>query len=295
MSQLSQLILSGIVMGSIYALIAVGFVTIFNVTRIINFAQGEFVMVGAMVAVTLQRANLPLAPSFFLAVAAGTLVGLGLERLAIRPARGASILTLIIITIGASIALRGIALLLWGTDPFVLPYFSQGAPVSLLGARIVVQGFWVLGVTFLVMVGLHLFFEYTVTGKALKACSVNPSVAGLMGIRVESMAALSFGLSAGLGAVAGVVIAPITYATYDMGTMLALKGFVAGVMGGLTNTLAAVAAGFLLGILESLGAGLIHSGFKDASAFIILLVVLLLRPAGLLSLKLKEAYSEHGR
>ena len=116
-----------------------------------------------------------------------------------------------------------------------------------------------------------------------------------MGIRVESMAALSFGLSAGLGAVAGVVIAPITYATYDMGTMLALKGFVAGVMGGLTNTLAAVAAGFLLGILESLGAGLIHSGFKDASAFIILLVVLLLRPAGLLSLKLKEAYSEHGR
>lgn len=279
-SQILQYVLSGLVLGGIYALIAVGFVTIYNVTGILNLAQGEFVMLGALLSVTLVKLQVPLFLAVVMSVLAVSLVGTLMERSAIYPARQASVITLIIITIGVGIALRGVALIIWGTESYTLPPFSKGPPVFILGAVLVPQAFWVLGITLLMVIAMYLFFDRTLVGIALKACMVNRLAARLMGISPSVMSCLSFTLSAGLGAIAGIAIAPITMATYHMGLMLGLKGFVAAVLGGLTSAPGAVAGGLLLGVMESLGAGLVSSGYKDAFAFLILLVVLLARHGG---------------
>jgi len=284
LAQFWQLILSGLTTGGIYALIAMGFVLIYNVTGILNFAQGEFVMLGAMLAITFFGAGLPLPLATGGAVLSVVLVGALVQRLALYPARRASIIAQIIITIGVSISIRGVALLLWGTDPRPLPSFSAGGPLSLLGAVVVRQSLWVMGAAGLSVLALYLFFEHTVAGKAFRACIINRLAARLMGISPERMALLAFAASAGLGALGGVVVAPITLGTYDMGLMLGLKGFVAAVLGGLTNAQGAILGGFLLGVVEALGAGLIHSGYRDGISFFILLLVLLVKPSGLLGL-----------
>lgn len=280
LSDYVQLTLSGASTGSIYALIALGFVTIYSVTGIINFAQGEFAMLGAMLAVSYQKV-MPLPLATVGAILTVTLLGLAMERVVIRPARLATPITLIIITIGVDIALRGAALLIWGTTPYALPSFSPGAPLHLFGAVLSRQRVWIAGSTVIVLIALWFFLERTMMGKAVRACAVNPKAANLMGISPQRMSALSFGLSAALGAVAGTVIAPLTLVSYDIGLTLGLKGFVAAVMGGLVNAPAAVAGGLLLGLLESWGAGLLSSGFKDAIAFVLLFVILFLKPEGL--------------
>lgn len=281
LDQIGQLLVTGVTLGSIYALVALGFVAVYNVTGIINFAQGEFVMLGAMGAVTLVRAGLPLPAAGVLAVLLVSLAGAALHTLAIRPARRASTISLITITIGGAIAIRGAALLGWGTDPYPLPAFTPGPPLPLGNVMLTRQSLWVLAVTLIVLVLLYLFFHQTMLGRALRASSTNPLAARLMGISPARMGLLSFTLSAALGAIGGVVIAPITYADYGMGLMLGLKGFVGAVMGGLTNFPGAVIGGLVLGVLESLGAG-VYSAYKDAVAFVILLAVLLLHPSGLL-------------
>lgn len=287
-SQVLQYVLSGLVVGGIYALIGLGFVIVYSVTRVINFAQGEFVMLGALLMVTFGGQGLPLPLAFLLVLLAASGIGALLERVAIHPVRNASVLTLIIITIGASIALRGAALLVWGTDPFALPPFSPGPPLRFGQAILVRQGLWVLAVALAIFVGLWAFFTRTYLGKALQACAINPRAARLMGIRVDRMSLLAFALAGGLGAAAGMVIAPITYATYDMGLMLGLKGFVAAVLGGLVSPPGAILGGFLLGILESLAAGLVSSGYKDAVAFVILIALCLAQVAGLLPWRVPE-------
>ncbi len=279
--QILQYVVTGVTVGSIYAIIALGFVVIYNVTGIINFAQGEFVMLGALIMISLHKSQLPMVVSFIIAVLLTTIIGAGLQKIAIGPAKGASIVTLIIITISASITIRGVGLIVWGPDPYSLPAFSGDKPMAFGGATIVPQTLWVLGATAVILIGLLAFFEWTLVGKAVRACAINAAAARLMGISPSLMALLSFALSAGLGAIGGVVIAPTTLATYDMGSMLALKGFVAAIIGGMSSTPGAVAGGFLLGILESLGAGLISSGYKDAIAFIVLFLVLFFRPNGL--------------
>ncbi len=282
LNQILQYLMSGMTLGGIYALVAAGFVVVYNVTGILNFAQGEFVMLGALITISLVKVKVPLIVAIILAVLAAIVVGVLLERIAIRPAKRASVITLIIITIGASTALRGAALLIWGTDPYSLPAFSTGLPLKIGEAVLSQQSIWVMGTTILMVAFLYYFFERTYIGKAVRACMINKIAARLMGISPQKMSLLSFAMSAGLGAIAGIVVAPITMATYDMGLMLGLKGFVAAVLGGLTSTTGAIAGGFILGILESLGSGLISSGYKDAIAFLILLIVLLLKPSGLL-------------
>ena len=286
--QLAQYLASGVVVGGVYALIGLGFVIVYSVTRIVNFAQGEWVMLGAMLMVTLHGRGLPLAVAFGLTVLTTALLGALLWRVALHPLRGAPTLAALILTIGASIAIRGAALVLWGTDPFPLPAFSAGPPVRFLGAVIVRQSLWVLAVAGAVFLLLWYFFTRTYAGSAVRACAVSPRGARLMGIRVDRMFLLAFALSGALGATAGAVIAPITYATYDMGLTLGLKGFVAAVLGGLVSPPAAIAGGFLLGILESLAAGLVSSGYKDAVAFVILIVVCLAQVAGLLPWRVAE-------
>jgi len=285
-NQLIQYIVSGLTTGAIYALLAVGFVAIYNVTGIINFAQGESAMLGALIMVSLwTELGMPLGLAFILTVTIVAAAGAALHWLAIRPARNASPVTLIIITIGASIAIRGIALVVWGTDSYSSPAFTQGRPIQLWSAMVRPQSLWVVGATSVSVVGLYFFFQHTTLGRAVRACAVNRLAAQLMGISHDRMATLSFALGAALGAVAGAVIAPITYATYDMGAMLGLKGFVAAIMGGLTSSLGAVVGGLLLGVLETMGAGLISSGAKDAIAFAVLLVILLFRPGGLFGVR----------
>lgn len=281
-TQVLQLVLAGVTTGSIYSLIALGFVTIYSVTGIINFAQGEFAMLGALITISLYGMDLPIVFAVLPSVLGVTAVGALIQRFAIRPVRHASVITLIIITIGADIALRGMALILWGTDPYILPAFSPGGPIAIFGAVINRQSLWVLGITAAILVALFLFFEYTLVGKAVRACAINARAARLMGIDTNRMACLSFSLAAALGAISGIVIAPITLPTYDMGLILGLKGFVAAAMGGLVNSPGAVIGGLLLGVLESLGAGLISSGYKDAIAFIILIGILLARSEGIL-------------
>ncbi len=292
--QLLQFFLSGITVGSIYALIALGFVTIYNVTGIINFAQGEFAVYGAFLAITVfdesrlfsGNVHLDLGWSLPVAVLFGivvtVLIGLVLYRLGIQTARNASVLSMIIITIGAAFVLRGLALLVWGTDPFRLPAFTQGPPYRISGAILTRQHVWVIMVTAVLLVILYLFFNHTLTGKALRACSLNPGAARLMGIKTKRMALLSFGLSAATTAIAGIVIVPATFMTYDRGLTLSLKGFVAAIVGGLSSPVGAVIGGLLLGILESLSAGLLSSGYKDAISFIVLFIVLAARLGGLL-------------
>jgi branched-chain amino acid transport system permease protein len=279
-AQLAQYLASGLVVGGVYALIGLGFVIVYRVTRIINFAQGEFVMLGALLMVTGRHLGLPTAAAFVLAVAVVAVVGALLERVGIHPIRRAEATAALIVTIGASIAIRGTALAVWGTDPYALDAFSPGPPFRVLGASVVRQGLWVLAVAALVFAGLWVFFTRTYAGSAVTACAVNPRGARLMGIRVERMWLLAFALSGGVGAAAGAVIAPITYATYDMGLMLGLKGFVAAVLGGLVSPAGAIAGGFLLGLLESLSAGLLSSGYKDAVAFVVLILLLLAQVAG---------------
>jgi branched-chain amino acid transport system permease protein len=286
--QIAQFLASGVVVGGIYALIGLGFVIVFGVTRVVNFAQGEFVTLGALAMATLGARGIAAPMAFALSVLGVAAVGTLLYRLAVHPLRHAPALAVLILTIGASIAIRGAALIAWGTDPLAVAAFSPGPPLAVAGAVVVRQALWVLAVAGAAFVGLWWFFTRTYAGAAVQACAVNARAARLMGIRVERVALLAWTLAAALGAAAGAVIAPITYATYDMGLMLGLKGFVAAVLGGLASPPAAIAGGFLLGIVESLAAGLVSSAYKDAVAFIVLIVVCLAQVLGVLPWRVAE-------
>jgi branched-chain amino acid transport system permease protein len=278
---LVQYLLTGLTVGSVYALVALGFSIIYNASGVINFAQGEFVMIGGMSAVSLVASGVPLAVAIPLAVAATTLAGLALEKLAVEPARGAPVVTLIIITIGASICLRGLATIVWDKKLHALPAFSGERPIEILGAALAPQSLWVVGVTAALVVALWWFFARGRLGKAMLAASHNRLAAELAGINVRHILFLAFGLSAALGAAAGILTAPITLTAYDIGVMLGLKGFAAAILGGLGSGPGAVAGGLVLGIVESLAAGYVSSAYKDVIAFVIMLAVLVLRPSGI--------------
>ena len=280
--QLFQYLITGITVGSIYAMVAVGFNIIYNVTEIINFAQGEFVMLGGLTMISLHVGlGLPLIAAFPATLIIVTLVGMLLDRLAISPIRQPTVLSLIIATIAASILLKGTAMFIWGKDPYDLPAFSGRNPINFLGAVIQPQYCWVIGFLILTVIVLTLFFEKTILGKAMSACADNPDAASLVGINVKQMILLSFALSAAIGAVAGIVVTPISLMEYDRGAMLAVKGFGAAVLGGLGSFPGAVIGGLILGAIESLGAGLISSGYKDAFALIVLMFVLFYKPSGI--------------
>jgi branched-chain amino acid transport system permease protein len=278
---LLQFVLSGVMVGSIYALIALGFTIVFNATEAINFAQGEFVMLGGMTAVALYRARLPLVVACLGAVVIVTLIGLALERLTLAPLRQVSVTNLIIITIGGSTLLKGSAMLTWGKDAASLPSFSGDTPIRVFGATFLPQGLWILGTTLVVVVAVRLFFERTTTGKAMRAVAANRFAATLMGINIKAMVACSFALAGAVGAVAGVIITPVALTQFDRGTILGLKGFSAAILGGLGSGPGAMIGGLLLGVLESIGAGFVSSGYKDAIAFLLLIAMLLVRPQGL--------------
>lgn len=281
MTELLQFVFSGLTVGAVYALVALGFSIIYSASHVINFAQGEFVMIGGMTTVSLMSLGVPMPLAIVLAVVAGACVGMALEKFAVEPARNASVTALIIITIGASITLRGLAQLVWDKNAHPMPSFSGDTPIVVAGATILPQSLWVLGAALVIVVALRWFFNGTLVGKAMQAVAVNRTAARLAGIPVQLMLLLSFGLSAMLGAVAGILIAPITLTSYDVGIMVGLKGFAAAILGGLGSGPGAVAGGLLLGVAEALGAGYLSSAYKDAIAFVAILLVLFFMPRGL--------------
>jgi branched-chain amino acid transport system permease protein len=281
MAEFLQFLISGLTVGAVYALVALGFTLIYNASGVVNFAQGEFVMLGGMVTVFTSAAGVPLPLAALIAIIVAIIVGLLLHRFAIEPARGASAVTLIIITIGASILLRGAAQIVFDKQFHKLPAFTGDTPVDVLGAAVQPQSFWVLGGAAVVVLGLYVFLEHTVLGKAVLATAANRLAARLVGINTSTIMALAFGGSAAIGAVAGILVTPITLTSYDVGTLLALKGFAAAMLGGMGNPLGAVVGGLLIGLLEAFGAGYLSSTYKDAFAFLVILIVLFAAPQGL--------------
>ena len=288
LAQFLQFLFSGMTVGATYALAALGFTLIYNASNVINFAQGEFIMLGGMLVVYFLQAGLPLPAALFLAIALPALVGMAVEKLAIEPVKGAETVTLIIITIGASLVIRGLVQVWMGKGTHGVPAFSGDAPIEVLGATLLPQSLWVLGVTALVVLALWYFFNRTLLGKAMLATSFNRSAAELVGINTNWVLLLSFAMSAALGALGGILVAPITMTSYDVGIMLGLKGFVAAVVGGLGNGLGAVVGGLLVGIVEAMGAGYLSSSYKDAIPFVLILAILFFMPRGLFGARVTE-------
>ena len=276
-----QFLFTGITIGATYALVALGFSLIYNASHVINFAQGEFLMLGGMSTVFLVGLGIPLPVAALLAIAGVTCVGLALEKFAVEPAKDAEVVPLIIITIGASIFLRGLAQVLWGKEFHALAPFSGEESIEIGGAMVQPQSLWVLAVTLVIVVVLQIFFTRTRLGKSILGTAYNRLAAQLVGIDTKFVLLISFGLSAMLRAIAGIIIAPITFTAYDVGIMLGLKGFVAAVLGGMGNSTGAIIGGLVLGVAEAMTAGYISSEYKDAVPFILILFILFFMPSGL--------------
>ena len=280
--QILQYLITGVSVGMVYALVGLGLTIIYNATGIINFAQGEFVMLGGMSAVALTALGVPLWAAVGLSVVVVTLVGLLVERLAVFPLRGRPIMAIIIATIGVSLMLQGGAKVIWGPDSVRLESFSGDVPVRIGECGIEPQRLWVVGLVVLAVIGVQLFFNYTLIGKAMRAASANRSAARLQGISSDGMVRLSFALSAALAALVGAAVTPVELMKYSQGTTYTLTGFLAAVVGGLGNGVGAVLGGLMLGVVESLSKGLISSGYAKAITLAVALAVLWLRPQGLL-------------
>ena len=285
MSELLQFLFSGLTVGAVYALVALGFTIIYNASDVVNFAQGEFVMLGGMITWFAHAAGLPLPLAALIAIAVTAALGVAINKLAIEPARGAPVVSLIIITIGASVFIQGAAQLIFDKQIHSFPVFSGETPLRVMGATIQPQSLWVIGGALVVFTGLWVFFTRTLLGRAVLATSNNRLAAQLVGINTNFVMTLSFALSAGIGALAGVLATPITLTAYNVGIGFALKGFAGAMLGGMGNPKGALTGGFLIGLIEAMTAGYVSSQYKDAAAFVVILLVLFFMPQGLFGRK----------
>lgn len=281
MSELIQFVISGVTVGMIYGAVALGFTVIYNASHVVNFAQGEFVMLGAFFTVFGISAGIPYPFAALISVVVTALVSIALFDLAIRPARDAPIFALIIITIGGSILLRGLAQISFGTGFFSLPPVAGDQSIPIGGAVLQPQSIVVVVGTLVLVGALWFLMRRTLLGKAVIAASADAMAASLVGINVRAIVRLSFAVSAVIGAICGILIAPIALASHDMGTLLALKGFAAAMLGGMGSPAGALVGGLLVGLSEALSAGYLSSDYKDATAFIIIFLVLFVFPIGL--------------
>ncbi|MGH3354374.1 MAG: branched-chain amino acid ABC transporter permease [Nocardioidaceae bacterium] len=279
MTDFLQLTFAGLSVGAIYALVAVGFVAIFTVSEVINLAQGEFAALSGLIAISGVASGLPLVAALALAVASVAVVAVLMERLAIAPVRRMTTLTSIILTLGVSTGLKALMLLLWGPDSRGLTPFP-GGNITVVGVSVRSQELWILGITAVVAVSLIWFYERTGWGKALRACAEEPTAARLVGISLARASMLSFLIAGVTGAVAGVAASPVYFSSWESGLAIGLKGFVAAALGGLVSIRGALLGGLSLGVLESLVAGYVDTGLRDAVAFVVLILVLVVRPGG---------------
>jgi branched-chain amino acid transport system permease protein len=277
-----QLIFAGIGTGAIYALVALGFNVIFKSTGALNFAQGEWVMLGGMIAAAAVASHAAVWIACLIAVVAVAAVGLLSERLVIAPLKRPTPMLITLLSIGLAIFTRGAVMLVLGKDPAGYPGFSGDAVLRILGARVLAQTIWIIGITLLFMGLAHVFFERTILGKSLRAVAADREAASLVGINVQHSVMWSFVIGALAGGIAGTIITPLTFTSYDQGALVGFKGFSAAMLGGVGNLYGAMIGGMVLGLLETLAAGYLSSDFKDAVAFVVLLVILFAFPSGLL-------------
>jgi len=285
-----QLTISGLTTGAIYSLIALGFITIYRASNILNLAQGEFVMLGALCAVFfIEKLGFSYFPAAVSSIVLVSIVGLFLQRAVIHPIRDEPVLILIMVTIGLSIFMSGSAGILFGPSPQSLPPFIDAPPFEIFNSvRINTQSFFVIGATLLLVIILYMVSRHTFIGKAMEAVSTDRLGSDLTGIPGNFIVMLSFGISAGIGAIAGIFITPLFFTQYNSGAILGLKGFSAAVIGGWGKYSGAVLGGFILGVVESVSVGFIPAGYKDAIAFIVLLLILYFKPKGILGSRALE-------
>ncbi len=279
---LVHVIVSGLATGSIYALMAISLVIIYNATRTLNFAQGEMLMVSAFVGWTaLQVLQAPLAVALLVAVAASALLGFVLERVVIRHAISATHFDVLIITLGLSLMLRSAAGLAWTHDEFPFPSFFSNRPVAVGPIRVAPVSLGIIGASLALMLALGALFRWTRLGRAMRAVAQNQRAARLMGISVERVYSSSWIIASVVGAIAGVLIAPVVFLSTKMG-LVAINGFTAAVLGGFGSLPGAVVGGMLLGVLENLAPLYLPSSIKHSVPFLVMITILLVRPGGVL-------------
>jgi branched-chain amino acid transport system permease protein len=282
---LSYLLMSGVTTGALYALVALGFVVVNKATGVINFAQGEFFMFAGFVAWTLHvQLGVYYPVTFLLAVAVGFMLGCLTDRIAFRPVDKTDVVSLVLATVGIAFVLKGLARTIWGgkADYLSFPPITSPDPVMIGNIMIIPQQLAVLAGTVVIVTVFTLFFRLTRAGKMMQATADNARAAALVGIRTDRIYTLAFGTGAAIAAAAAVLTAPLTLLYPDIGFAFFLKGFAAAVLGGLTSLPGAVLGGLMIGIVESLAGGYIHSSVMEVSPFIVIMIVLVLKPDGLL-------------
>jgi branched-chain amino acid transport system permease protein len=280
LAEIIQYAISGLTGGSIYAVIGISWSLVYLITKVLNFTTGEFVMLGGMLTWAFHSSGFGLVVSALFAMALTILISMLLERFTIRPVRCPSEMTYMMITIAAASVIKGIVLLIWGSETRGIDPFFGAAVIHFYGATITPQVLCVLGLLAVVTAGLSLFLNRTLFGKALRASAVNPTGAGLVGIDISRFRLLCFCLAGGLGALTGIVITPITFTGHEVGLLTGLKGLVAAIVGGWTMTGTTVAA-LILGLLEGFGAGFISAGMKDVLALLVMIIFLIARTINL--------------
>ena len=283
MADLIQLILSGVALGMIYALLAFGYSITFSTSRTINFAQGEFVMLGALTGLTLDvRLHLRYVMAAAGAALAGALLGILLERVAIRPAlRTGSTVSWVLATVALGIVARNAAERVWGTDDAPFPAPLGSTPLQIGTARLLPQELLVVGVAALIMIVVELFRRRSIWGKAVTAVAADNEAAALAGINVPAVITASFVISSAIAALSGVLVAPLTLAGPTMGILLSTKAYAVAIVGGLQSGAGVIVGGLLIGLCEQLTARYVSTGYKDTPGFILLILILVIKPAGI--------------
>lgn len=285
---LFQQVLNGLTNGSLYALMAVGVTMVYKSLGMLNFAHGDTMMVGTFITLTFVQMGMP----FYLAVLFGTacaaVLGFLLERIILRKVKFSSFVNLLIATVGVSYVLRNTGMVIWGTSPQLFPSMFPETLIKIGNFNITPQSIGIIIISLAIITGLHLFFTRVKVGKCMQLASSDAEGAAMMGVNVAYMRFLTFGISAGLAAIAGIMIAPLTYARVDMSATIGMKAFAAAILGGIGNLWGALLGGVILGIVEAVGAAYISTAYRDAFSFIILFIVLFVKPTGLLNKKIEN-------
>ncbi len=277
---LASQVVSGLATGCVYALIALGFVLIFKATDVVNFAQGEFVMASGFMSYTLLIGlGFPYGLVLVATIVLSGLMGVVLERVVVRPIMDAPIFSIVIATIGASIVLRSSAGIVYGYDVLPLPTIFSKDPIRVGFLRFTAMDVGVIGSSLAIMVALYLFFKLTKTGMAMRATAQSQTAARLMGVSVKRIFSLTWAISAAIGGVAGVLIAPIIYLDPNLG-FIGVKAFAGAILGGFGSIPGAIVGGMLLGVIENLAGYFFNAGIKQVSTYILLILVLVVRPSG---------------
>ena len=285
---LFQQVLNGLTNGSLYALMAVGVTMVYKSLGMLNFAHGDVMMVGTFITLTFTQMGIPFYAAIVMGIASAAILGFLLERIILRKVKFSSFVNLLIATVGVSYVLRNTAMVIWGTSPQLFPSMFPAKLIRIGNFTITPQSIGIILISLALITGLHMFFTKVKVGKCMQLANSDPEGAAMMGVNVTYMRFLTFGISAGLAAIAGIMIAPLTYARVDMSATIGMKAFAAAILGGIGNLWGALLGGVMLGIVEALGSAYISTAYRDAFSFIILFIVLFVKPTGLLNKKIEN-------